>query len=355
MATVFTCYRQEVFAYFIEKMRGHAPGAKFCYASSLRDFYFDNDDVFITINGAGLRYMPSGAKIVCLVNDHPRYIVKALSSDTHKRLQVIVLDENHGLFIRRYAPGIKNIYFMPNGGWEELAPNEKTMDVVYFGNCQPKWRDFAVIPFLPGKGEAFVKECIDVLYAEPWRTTEDVIHEIGAALSHDRLFDIQTGSAPSVIEATVRRRYKLKTMRALDRAGIKVYVWGNYWEDGKNSSLHDRVSSAECNRLAKQAKIALNFNPWYKNGASERVFNNMLAGAVCATDENDYLKKRFYDGRDCIFFDLRHPERLAERITDLLKNPREMEEIARAGYETASNHDTWKHRWIQIAEIINKT
>ena len=148
-------------------------------------------------------------------------------------------------------------------------------------------------------------------------------------------------------------------MRLLDQAGIRVEVYGSGWEAsdysyGETIRFHPWTTSEECNALAGQAKLLLNFLPWFKDGCSERVFNNMLGGGICLTDESPYLKERFTDGRELIFFSLGNLPQLAADISWLLDHPKEASHIAETGFHAAKAHDTWGHRLRQICGMAEQ-
>lgn len=142
-------------------------------------------------------------------------------------------------------------------------------------------------------------------------------------------------------------------MRELDKLGIIVDVFGKNWDDeeyqySSNIRLHDRVTSRECNYMAGDAKICLNFMPWFKEGATERVYNAMLNKAVCVSDKSSVLENIFTDGKDIVFFDLSNPLQMAYDVKFLLEHPEVAEHIANNGYKIAMEKCTWECRLLDI-------
>ena len=80
----------------------------------------------------------------------------------------------------------------------------------------------------------------------------------------------------------------------------------------------------------------------------------MLNGALCVTDESEVLKERYTDGENIIFFDLRNPQQMAADVKWLLEHPQTLDDIARRGYLTASQYDTWDHRYKEIYELMGE-
>jgi spore maturation protein CgeB len=112
------------------------------------------------------------------------------------------------------------------------------------------------------------------------------------------------------------------------------------------------VSFEEGLALMGKSKIVLNQMAWFKDGASERIFNAMLQGAVSVTDDSLYLREILKDGEDVVFYSLSELERLPVLVSDLLRHPDRMRQIADAGYRTAKEGHTWEHRAGQLAEMM---
>ncbi|MBR0091911.1 MAG: glycosyltransferase [Lachnospiraceae bacterium] len=302
--------------------------------------------------------------VYTFVQDHPRNFSDALLHPID-RLHVIVLDRNHAAFIRRYYPEVKSIYYMPNGGWEEYtedAPSyrDREIEVVFFGSFNVG--GYGENEFFEDGGASFYNTCVNRLAAEPMRTTESVIEEYvresGISCDNDQMRELIIRSATG-IESTVRGYYKRLAMQTLGQAGIHVEIYGDNWlHDGyvyhENIKVNPRITPGECNRIVKKAKIALNFMPWFKDGCSERVFNNMLGGAVCVTEQSGYLKERFLDGKELVYYDPRNPEQLAADVRWLLDHEDTAAQIAARGYEAAKDHDTWIHRFEEIYRLIQQ-
>lgn len=294
--------------------------------------------------------------------DHPRSFSDSFLSPV-RTLHVLTPDTDHAAYIKRFYPAIRDVHIMQHGGTEEppvYTYEERDIAVLYVGDCQdvPRYPD---IPALLGEENAFYTFCCTKLLEDTERTTEGVIEqylaENGRQLPDSEIRQIIQIAAASV-ERTARRFYKQAAMQALDRAGIPVEVYGNFWTDenhtyGRHIHFHGRIPSAECNRLIGHARICLNIMPWFKNGSNERIYNTMLNGALCVIDESAYMKKRFQDGRELVFFNMERPEQLAADIRWLLEHPVEAAEIAKRG-KAAVCHDTWADRFDELLFILEE-
>lgn len=151
----------------------------------------------------------------------------------------------------------------------------------------------------------------------------------------------------------IRGMYQEKIIETLAKAGIPVTIYsgGGWHKLGEKYpgiiTVKERVSSTECVRLIGNSKICLNIQPWFKDGAHERVFNAMLNEAVCVTDTSEYLLRNFTPGHDIVFYDLEHLEQLAEDVKYLLANPECAKLIIQNQKQRAANQ-TWADRLDEI-------
>ena len=296
------------------------------------------------------------------IQDHPRNFFDSLSAPI-RGFHAVVIDYDHVPFIRRYFPQIGPIHFLANGGAPEGEPlpyEDRDIDVLYCGSCQEPLTDYPVIPFLKDGGRDYYQTCIGTMIANPMLTMEQVVRWYlteQEQCSEEEIYRVIMGTS-LFVDKTVRRYFKIQGMHLLDEAGIHVEVYGEKWTEGgetfsDNIRFHGRVSSAECNRLTTRAKIALNYMPWYKHGASERVFNSMIGGALCVSDRCLYLEERYVPDEEMVFFDLSDQAAMVSRIKSLLDDPKGSAAIARAGMERALREDTWTVRMQQIMDFMN--
>lgn len=336
------------------------------------DFYsFINagDCVVFTMNQIGTNLLEEDENfwekhnipVYSFIQDHPYNYDKSLGlmpNDSY----LFVLDRDHKDFIERCYRPFKDIYFLPNGGWEVNSGKpyrERPIDIFYGGSCNPK-QAWVRIPFFEDGGKEFYKVCYDALIQNPFLTIEQVI-ELYCQECANLSFDIQKKLIIDygfILMHNVRRHFKLLAMHALERTGAYIEIRGDGWNDdgeiwAPNVHIRGRVSSEECNRLSGDAKIGLNFMPWYKRGCSERVFNIMLNASVCLTDTSEYLLERFQHGNEVVYFNYEDMDGLVADVRFLLDNPEVAEAIAARGYKVSRENDTWKHRMREIYDTIN--
>ncbi len=94
--------------------------------------------------------------------------------------------------------------------------------------------------------------------------------------------------------------------------------------------------------------------PWYKDGASERVFNNMMAGSLCLTDPSRYLLNNYIDGKDIVYFDLNNISKVGEIVEYYLEHTEEAARIAEGGRIKASTNDSWLSRMQTVLQYMDE-
>ncbi len=330
--------------------------------------------IMLTFNNIGVHLMAENGsnywKYKCIpvfdcIQDHPRNFDDTLLEPPCD-LYAVTLDRDHEDYIHRYYKKLKGVFFSPNGGTEvnsSIPYEERKIDVIYMGDCQKKIYEYPRIDYFGDCGADFFAQCIGSLVAHTMWSTEYVIDRYFADkkidVSEEILFKLKNEYS-GLIEATVRRYYKLEGMKALDNMGIHVDIWGaDTWLDEEysfsdNIVLHDRIGRHELMEILGNAKISLCFIPWFKKGCSEKNFDSMLNGTLCVTDRSEYLDNHYVDGNNIVYFDLNNPSQMAADVKWLLDHPREASKIADNGYKTAKKYDTWDKRYDYIWSVITR-
>lgn len=386
---VFFIGKLEVLDYFVKSMYENKDELLFdyyvadinnpeTYSSDAFYSYIQQKNVIaILFNQVGLNLLIDGECVWKRYNipvfdyivDHPRNYSDTLLNPITD-INAIVIDKSHEKFIREFYPKVKSIFFLPNGGTptDYARPYaQRDIDVIYTGSLKTKVINFPIFTELGDKCQEFYNFTISLMLNYPDVATADAIEyyfktnnypDIDMDEYHNILLKLNLEAAP-YIEIYVRREFQLRTILELDRAGICVELYGKNWdmEESRfsdNIHIHSWITSDECNQAVGRAKIALNCMPWYKEGCSERVFNNMLNGAVCVTDTSTYLTGRFNHGKELIFYNLDSLNEMAKVVKYLLDNTKVAEQIADRGRKAAIENDTWTKRLEKILEFANK-
>ena len=315
---------------------------------------FNNVGLWLKMGGKNF-WEQHHVPVANILVDHRRAFFRYLDEPI-RDLTFYCIDRNHARYIQRFYP-LANAAFLPHGGNREgemLPWEERNIDVLYLSSCQER-QQFYHIDRLPDKGQSFYGLIIPALMEQDTVTCEAAIHSYLA----------QTGQADASLEKHlneefaffcenhVRRQFKKTLIKALSDAHLHTEIYGEHWDDdgecyAEQICLHGRIPARDCNAVMTHAKIALNALPWFKDGSHERVYNAMLSGAVCVTDDSEYFRETLKDGENVVFYNRKHPEEAAEKIRDLLANPDRARQIAENGRLFAEAHCTWEARLRQI-------
>ncbi len=325
-------------------------------------FTFNNFGIGLLSKDGGNFWKDHGIHVFDFIVDHPRNF-DDLFLNPLCELTVFALDRNHVDYIKKYFPAVNSVYFCPNGGSEvnsSVKHEDRDIDVLYMGSCQPKITSFPVIAFMDDEGEDFYNRTVNIMMENTMLSTEEAIQayfsEKKIKVSAADMYELNENAA-GFIENYVRRVTKMEGIKALSDLGISVHIYGTNWIDSDypfsdSIVIHEIISIEELLEIAGHARISLCFIPWFKRGCSEKNYDSMLNGAVCVTDRSEYLMESYKDGYNIVFFDLQNPQQMAADVKWLLDNPEAAAAIAQRGYDTAREHDTWEKRFTDIMEII---
>lgn len=332
--------------------------------SALCDFVEKGNTVVITFNFNGLNYeepLYTGGsvfwdtmEIPCynILLDHPFYYNKFFESVPHQYYHISI-DHGHERYMKRFFPAIKLGPFLPLAGTELPSKpfDQRSKDIVFTGNYTPPSNFDQYITRINDNYTNFYHGIIDDLIAHPDMEMDKafekhLLREMGE-LSDDDL-KLCMGSM-IFIDLYVRFYFRGLVVRTLADNGFPVHVYGGGWnllecKHPENVILGKRVQSLGCLKAIADGKISLNVMPWFKEGAHDRVFNSMLNGALCLSDDSIWLRDNLEDGRDIVYYSLSDIGRLPSIADQLLSNPAHMQEIIENGYQKAKALHTWQCR-----------
>lgn len=268
-------------------------------------------------------------------------------------------------FSRMQIAGQKHKVFMPLGGTnsgislDELLERKKkspygaVFSASKFSLCEnrPVWTEH-------GADSALAKVLDDVLCLLQWEpvsvtaAAQKVLADRN--LDEDIYFEVLAYFFPwmvSYIKAWRRQRL----LEELIADGIEVNIFGGGWEDDDFSGkakLHGRVSYEDMLNITTFAKVVVNDEACFNNGAHDRVFTSMLNGAVVVSEYSAYLAEEFADGQDLFLFDWRHIREQLQVIPQLLSDDGLREKIAVSAYAKAVQRHTWQHRAQHLLEMV---
>lgn len=285
--------------------------------------------------------------------DHPMYYFDTLDNAPDNGT-VVCADRYHVDYVNRFYPSVSRSLFLPTAGecmksFEALKPFPlRSIDILFIGSY--KFHDDV-------RYDAFARQLENELISRPNQTFENAViaclKESGKTLTEEELkLWIQKYR---FIDVNTTAVFRLKILQTLIDAGFTVTVYGNGWESLEvahrpNFIYRGLVAPKQGIQLMEESKIVLNHMAWFKYGASERIFEAMLAGAISVTDDSEYLREHFKNTENIMFFSLSHLEELPNLVHTLLSDPALYESIRRNAYDRAAQEHTWINR---VQELLD--
>ena len=329
------------------------------------------ESVFQTESGRSI-WQEENLPILNILVDHPLYYHSCLK-EAGERMRVFCVDREHVGYVRRFYPGVK-VEFLPLAGNElfvsqkdgehgihrthcEDVPEpvlygQRTFDLVFAANYVSMEMLEEKVKALDDDYRIFYRRITEDLIADPAQSVDAVMerhirNELGA-VPEEQLCAAMSGMI--WIDLFARSYFREKVVQTLADAGIIVRVFGADWEKihcKKPQNVRTsggKVNSAACVQAMRDARIALNVMPWFKDGAHDRVFTAMLQGTAALTDDSRYLREECRDGENICFYSLRALEQLPDQVVRLLDDPLWTAELAERGYCMAAEQHRWKNR-----------
>lgn len=163
----------------------------------------------------------------------------------------------------------------------------------------------------------------------------------------------------SEIELYIKGRDRIDLIESLPDLPIDLFGssvdtigWADYFKNRPNIRVHSPVPYEQVLEIMKQSKIVLNSCIKNKAGAHERIFSAAACGAVCVTNENEYLKEQFSNGTEMIFYSRNKFECLQPIVQSLLENETQRLTIAAQGRQAVMTNHTWDNRVAHLLKTI---
>lgn len=345
---------------------------------SLMWFCEKKNTVLITFNFQGIAGEPcfinkkgesfwDEREVLCInfVVDHPFYYHDYLLK-IPQRYHHIHIDRFHKKYIERFYPNVKHSSFFVLAGTEldkqtSLQEKNREHEIIFTGNYTSP-HTFDRYFMCKGKEyEILYREMAEDLITHPERTMEEVMEEhIREELGvlDDSILRVCMKNL-IFIDLYVRFYFRGEVMKVLVDNGFSVHTFGQGWElldckHPENIVMAGGVNSLTCLKEIKKSKISLNVMPWFKDGAHDRIFNSMLNGAMCFSDDSIYLRQEMQN-QEMVFYSLQRLEEIPFLIKEYIKNDEKRIEIAKRGYKKAKKEHTWNEIGKEIIKIIQNS
>ena len=323
----------------------------------------------------GLYWIKKGVTVYDILVDHPLFYMDTLRlAQFFPALHLLCIDRHQANLIKTSLPALsKRVHFIPHGGMNtndirltssysayagklESSPSdnsntEKKFDLLYLGDGDT---GDVLYPSLGIKGindADFYEYSLDCLINRPY-IQEDMIVDSYASANELRLTIGEKLTLTAVLLKTVhydaRRIIKEKLITALADEGLHITVHGRGWEKIALKypdliTVGGYLHPAECPAVMEQVRFSLSFQPFFTEGAHERVFGAMRCGSICVSNRSRYLESRFRDGEDIIYYDTENLHETALKIKKMLLNNERMQIMINSAASKVQN-DSWSDR-----------
>ncbi|MCM3389783.1 glycosyltransferase [Ureibacillus chungkukjangi] len=333
-------------------------------------------DFFLGFNGMGIDLKVGEQSLYDLLNvpyiaamvDHPHIHLKRLTTSMNQ-LYVAVLDEGHQEFLKNYFPAnhIQSYFLWPPGGNHNLSKpivqhteedfiEKRDIPVLFTGSFrgipQRSWKDnaAAIVKILDNVADVILDH--DTLNFE--EGLDLVLKSKGIELSvqqKNKLYQLMP-QVNNFVHSS--RRYNF--LDTLAKADIPLHLYGQGWESMKEKwssfLIQEEGSFAQTLDLLPRAKIVLNTNTHFVNGAHERVFAAMINGAAVLTDVSTYYEKKLKQDESILFYKWSELKQAPKTIETYLENQSALYKIASQGQQLALENHSWKVRALEILDFI---
>jgi len=307
---------------------------------------------------------------VTLIVDHPGHHRDKICK-IPKNSILYCLDQTHIEYIQEFYPRdrFRHVGLMPPGGntfdsvpqiesFEEFHTN-RDIPILFTGTLskpeKPVWH-------VAGDNEqdiwnrAFEKaRNADAITAREAieKAIDETPHEIRKFVPKENFL-----RQAHVVSTWLHFNRRWNSLLQLGDANLPIHAYGNGWEKHLHllPSFHygGKGSFQKTLHLLKRTKIVLNSNTNFLQGAHERVFAAMLAGAAVVSDESTYYRKHFEENKNIALYKWSELADLPRVIRSLLDDPKALYELAQAGKEKAWKEHTWNNRIEQMLRDIQE-
>ncbi len=297
--------------------------------------------------------------------DHPADHCRRLMLPKGGNIHIACVDSYHVKLVDRFFSNRKHAYFLPHEGFISKADNkswsEREIEILFAGNYQDYQRSLLLLESMDDSlhelKNMLLQKTIDQIEIPYEINLEECLKEMG--ITYDLSLFIKLLEAMYPVYHAIYEKSRYDCILTLLEAGCRVTVCGSGWEPLFEKYSENLILLKEkaylindVVELMKNAKFVLNVVPVFRAGAHERIFTAMLAGAVCVTDENEYLRTILTD-KEVVFYSVKELKQLPEKIKKIEEAPQAAARMAERAYKKASGAHTWSHAAGKILQLLN--
>lgn len=337
--------------------------------SLVTDLLRESPDLTLSFNGLlpddQNRFLCETLRIphVACLTDSPNLYLALIRSP----LNVITCDDRG--FVQFFKElGFANTFFMPHAVEETFQGEieaERPYDISITGTCMdfearrqgwPERFSPAMAKVLEEAAEITLSDQVTNYFQAYAQAMDKRLRTKGdinpANYDYEDLFD--------QLEFYIRGKDRFDAITAIKDVPVHVFGtmsgsrgWDDYLKSMKNAVIHGRISYEQTLQVMQQSKIMMNNTPTIKDGAHERVFASLMAGACLITNETRFLTESFQGGHDIAFYHHGRYSDINDMVNHLLANESARLDMVRRGREIVRANHTWEVRAKQLVSDLN--
>lgn len=301
--------------------------------------------------------------------DHPAFVVSRLVTPMNYFLASF-LDKSHVDFVQNSMPESQILkFFMPLSGTQyedeiktfEEYKSLKNIDILFtgsnFGKPLKKWEDNILFPSF------LFDELAEKLILDDYISVEDAFNQIldKYKIAFSTISKAQISNTISMVISYVRQYKRELVMKKIFQSGLSITVYGKNWDElvekYPNVINGGEVSLEKSMELTKKAKVIINLNTNFTNGAHDRVFTGMLNHAVVFTDKSTYYDEFYEDKIDYLTYSLNTLDEDIKKLNEYVQDDEKLFAMANKAYEITSINHSWTQRakYLENMIILAKT
>lgn len=346
-------------AWYLESAMGYEVG----YCGVGEDYQkkrLEEWEFIFSTQGAEFAFLPEvdNKKHFTWLCDHPMHVLaRFVEYQDKKNVYIGCVDRSHVEYLNRYY-GIEKGCYIPHFGWkaEKCIPYEQRSIDIFFPATYTDW-EMEVKPRyegLEGPLQVITEKVIEYMRESPLTNIEsafDIVLRSFGEIETDGLVRECMEFVGEYVDSYWRCLHRKRIVLALLEAGMHLTVCGRGWNRLKAESdygdnlqiLAEEMPYVETIEKIADSKMVLNIMPGFKEGLHERVAMATMNGAVCFTDRSIHMSTLFEANEGVVFYDVKKPEELVQKIKRLQAHPQEAMRVAKNGQDIAEKELTVKN------------
>lgn len=306
-----------------------------------------------------------GIPHVAVVVDSPNHFLDLAKSPL---TLITCIDRSFADFFQN----LKNqpVLFLPHAVDRDFSvtqTDERPYEVTLLGSCLDVEERLASWPHIFSSSVcAILREAVEISFDDP---TIPYFQALSEALqrrlrSHGDLDPRQLNyfELMEQLEFVIRGQDRLDLVLAIRDAEVHVFGtksgakgWDYYLRNASsNIKVHGRISYVEALQVMGQSKILLNSCPSIRDGAHERIFAGLMAGAAIMTNDNRYIREQFVEDDQILLYRANALAKVNEELRQLLDDEARRQEMVKKGRLRVQRAHTWDHRAPVLIDHLNQ-